>query len=314
VSLLVVSCLKSQLASDFANALNVPIVHVTCGLFADTEVYVDVKQSDLVAGSDVLLIHQFSLNAPLCNSSINDQLTNLLIACDLLRNIGATKITVILPYLAYSRQDKSFYGKSVGAIKLMGRFFKESGIDRVFTCDLHFKELIDLFPIRLDEICLVDFWAEHLKTIFREEIDKGLVCIASPDDGGFGRVSKIAQALTVPVVSVRKKRINPDDPVAFDLCGDVESKIVIIVDDIIDTGRTAIQASLILKMHGAEKIVGVFTHAVFSPGAIDRLMESEFYKIYVSDSLLNSLEKSNKKISVCSVNKYLIQKVSEKLS
>ncbi|MFH1254513.1 MAG: ribose-phosphate diphosphokinase [bacterium] len=314
MSLLVVSCLKSQLADDFANALDVPLIQVSYGLFADTEVYVDVKESELISGSEILFVHQFFLSDPRCNGSINDQLTNLLIACDLLRNIGARKITTILPYLAYSRQDESFGGKFAGPVKLMGRFLKAAGIDSVFACDLHSEKLFDLFQIQLEEISLVDFWAEQLRSLFKEEIDKNLVCIASPDIGGLNRANRIAQILNVPVVYLEKKRINPDNPVALCLHGDVNSKTVIIVDDIIDTGRTAIQASLMLKMHGATKIIGVFTHAVFSPGIIDRLTKSDFYKIYITNSLLNSFEKPHKKISVCSINKYLIQKISEKLS
>ena len=91
MSLLVVSCLKSQLADDFANALDVPLIQLSGGLFADTEVYVDVKESELISGSEILFVHQFFLSDPRCNGSINDQLTNFLIACDLLRNIGAKK-------------------------------------------------------------------------------------------------------------------------------------------------------------------------------------------------------------------------------
>ena len=313
MSLLVVSCLKSQLANDFADALDVPLIQVPCGLFADTEVYVDIKESELISGSEILFVRQFSIDKLLDCSSINDQLIRFLVTCDFLKNIGAKKITAILPYLAYSRQDKSFSGQSVGAIKLWGRFFKESGIDSVFACDLHSEGLFNLFDLKLEEISCADFWVEHLKSIFKEEIDNNLVCIASPDAGGLSRASKIARILNVPVVCIEKKRINPDNPVALCLHGDVKSKTVIIVDDIIDTGRTAIQASLMLKMHSAKKIIGVFTHAVFSPGIIDRLMNSDFHKIYVSNSLINSFEIPNKKISVCSINKYLIQKISEKL-
>lgn len=314
MSLLVVSCSKSQLASDFATALDIPLIQLSVGFFADTEVCVDVKESAMISGADILFVHQFFLNDLSSNGSINDQLASFLIACDLLRNIGARKITAVLPYLAYSRQDESFSGKFTGPVKLVGRFLKESGVDSVFACDLHSEKLFDLFQIKLEEISLVDFWAEHLKTLFKEEIDRNLVCIASPDIGGLNRANRIAQMLNIPVVYLEKKRINPDNPVAVCLHGDVNSKTVIIVDDIIDTGRTAIQASLMLKLHGATKILGVFTHAVFSPGIIDRLKKSDFCKIYISNSLLNSLEKSSKKISVYSINGYLIRKISKKLN
>lgn len=314
MSLLVVSCSKSQLANDFANALNVPLVYASVGLFADTEVYVDIKESGLIAGSDILFIHQFFLDKAFESGvSINDQLISFLVACDLLKNIGAKKITAILPYLAYSRQDESFDGKLVGAIKLWGRFFKESGIDKVFACDLHSEKFVNLFDINLEEISLVDFWAKHISSIFKEEIDKNLVCIAAPDKGGFSRANSIAQMLNVPIVYIDKKRISPDNPVALNLHGDVNSKTVVVVDDIIDTGKTAVQAGVMLKKHGASKIIGIFTHAIFAQGAINRLSKSDFDKIYVSNSLLNSFETPQKNISICSINKYLIQKISEKL-
>ncbi len=351
MSLLVVSCLKSQLASDFAKTLDVPLIQLGGGFFADTEVYVDAKNTDLIAGSEVLFVHQFFLNTtfepgaspkgdgstssprarllngvrpepvegcefnkPLNSSSLNDQLVSFLVACDLLKNIGAKKITVILPYLAYSRQDESFDGKFVGSIKLWGRFFKEAGINRVFACDLHSEKLLNLFDVDLEEISLVNFWADHIKSNFSDEINKNLVCIVSPDRGGFNRASAVAKILNVPVACVDKKRVSPDNPVALCLHGDVNSKVAIIVDDIIDTGKTSIQASLMLKMHGSTKIIGVFTHAIFSQGAMDRLMKSEFCKIYVSNSLPDLSAQSHDKISICSINKYLIQKISEKLS
>ena len=317
MSLLVVSCSKSQLASDFANALSVPLVYASVGIFADTEVYVDIKESDLIAGSDILFVHQFFLNKTFnkaeSSPSINDQLISFLVACDLLKNIGAKKITAILPYLAYSRQDESFDGKLIGSIKLWGRFFKESGIDKVFACDLHSEKLFNLFDINLEEISLADFWAYYIKSNFGDELNKNMLCIAAPDKGGFNRANTIAKILNVPIVYVDKKRISPDNPVALGLHGDVNSKTVVVVDDIIDTGKTAIQAGVMLKMHGAAKIIGVFTHAVFAQGAINRLSKSDFDKIYVSNSLLNSFDAPQKNISICSINKYLIQKISEKL-
>ena len=313
MNLLVVSCYKSQLASDFANALDVPLIHVKTGRFADTEVYVDLNYSDLLNGAQVLLVHQFNLSQSAAGFSVNDQLMDLLLACDLLKNIGVKKITAILPYLAYSRQDESFNKKFIGPVQLLGHLFKDAGIDTVFSCDLHSNKLVELVSVKLKEISLINFWLDIIQANFGNEINKNNLCIVSPDEGGIERSTKIASILNVPVACIIKERRMPDFPVALGFDGHVKSKVAIIVDDIASTGRTAIQASYMLRSHGANKIIGLFSHAVFSYGAVCRLVKSEFDKIFVTDTLLTPIDLNCKKIHVYSVNKYLIQHISEVL-
>ena len=314
MGLVVVSFQESQLANDFAKELQVPFVEMRSGFFADTEAYVDLENPALIMNANVFFVHQFFFNCSYCAGSINDQLAKFLIACDLLKKMGAKSISAVVPYLAYSRQEKSFFGKFTGPIELYGRFFKNVGLDRVFTCDLHSEEIFDIFDVKLEETSLDWFWSEHLRANFKEEIIKNQICIASPDKGGLSRANKIAQILNVPVVWVKKERIGPDNPVALSLSGDVKSKVVVIIDDIIDTGRTAIQASQLLRSHGATRVIGVFTHAIFSLGYANNISESAFDKVFISDSLPVLLENSDEKISVCSINKYLIHNISQKLS
>ena len=177
-----------------------------------------------------------------------------------------------------------------------------------------FEEIGGIFDVKLEDIPLDQFWAEYLKANFEEEINKEQICIASPDEGGFSRANKIANILNIPIVCVKKKRVRMDNPVALSLSGDVNSKTVVIIDDIIDTCRTAIQASRLLRMHGACRVIGVFTHAIFSLGYANNILENDFEKVFISNSLPIMFQAKDNKVSVCSINKYLIHKISQKLS
>lgn len=312
MNLLVASCQESKLAKDIADTFDIPIVRIKTGRFADSESYIDLKDSELLCDAHILLVHQFSSGADASGFSINDQIMHLLFTSDLLKKNKVKKITAILPYLAYSRQNESFDKKFVGPIAILGRFFKDSGIDSVFSCDLHSVEIQKLLSINLEEIKLTNFWSSIIKSNFCDDIDKGNLCIVSPDEGGIERATKLASTLNVPVAFIQKDRISPDTPIFLKLNGKITPS-VIVFDDIVSTGKTAIQASQLLKLHGANKLFGVFSHAVFSGGAVSKLVKSEFDKIFVTDTLLMPIDRDNRKNCVCAVSKYIIQYISEAL-
>ena len=278
---------------------------------------------------DVLLPYQFFLfdekGIPRC---LHEQIVGLLLLADFLKKLKVKSIFVVLPYMPYSRQTSSFDGKFAGPIPLWGNFFKSAGINTVFSCDLHAREVLSLFTgtqqpnlgkaqnlsgADLIEIDMSLFWVNHLQACFSKEIRKNNLCIASPDRGGYDRAKKVAEILKVPVAYVNKQRIGPDLITALNLDGDVAGKTVVVLDDIIDTGETAVHACRLLKKEGATKVSGMFTHAVFAPGAIECIRDSDFDQIFVSDTLPVQFNLKKDKIIVKSCNELIVEKVLENL-
>jgi ribose-phosphate pyrophosphokinase len=311
VKLLVVDCQESQLSQDLAKTLNIPLIKVQIKKFADTELYVDLNNPEQLEGADILLAFQFFKNNLI---SLHDQFIGLIILTDFLKKLNAKSVSVFIPYLPYSRQDLSYDGKAIGPITLIGDILRTAGIDKVLSCDLHSPEVLSLFGPGLTEIELSPFWTNFLKTRFADEIAKKTLCIVSPDSGGYERACSVAHALNIPVACVSKKRVGPDATEALGLDGDVAGKVVVIVDDIVDTGKTATQACDILKKHGALSVTGVFTHGVFSPGAAAQLINSNFDHIYVSNTIPVYLNFKNDKISVVSCSEFIIEKILENLN
>lgn len=312
---MVVNCQESQLAKNFSDFLHVPIVEVQIKKFADTELYIDMNNPERLEGFDILLTFQFFLfnKKDLHRRCLHDQIAELIILTDFLKKIKVKSISVVIPYLPYSRQELSFDGKVVGPISMLGRIFRIAGIDRIFSCDLHSHEVFSLFGPGLFEIGLSSFWIEYLKIRFENEITNKILCIVSPDSGGYERARKVAESLEVHVACVGKKRFGPDETVELSFDGNVKGKVVVIFDDIVDTARTAVNACRLLKREGALSVFGVFTHPVFAPGAASHLIDSDFDQIYVSNTIPVSLNLKNGKISVRSINKFLIEKVMEYL-
>lgn len=314
VKLVVVNCQESQLSKDFAYLLKSPLIQAKIRKFADTEIYVDIKETDFITEAHVLFPYQFSLLSNQSESSLNEQFIAFLLTADLIKNLGAKKIIAILPYLPYSRQELSFSGKCAGPLKLWGDFLQSAGINELFVCDPHSEQVVLLLTPKTKEIDLSKFWSEFIQTNFKDELHQNNLCIASPDKGGIKRANKIADILNIPLVWIEKKRLAPDTPIALTLKGDVSGKFVIIVDDILDTGKTALQACSLLKTKGATDVASIFTHAVFSKGSFDRLTKSAFSHVFISDTLLlEELKFKQNKISIHSINRYLIEKVLKDL-
>ncbi len=314
VKLIVPDCQESQLSKELAKTLSAPLVEAQIKKFADTELYIDISSPEQVEGQDILFAYQFSPFNKNNLGNLHDQFMGLVILTDFLKKLGAKSISAIVPYLPYSRQDLSYDGKVAGPITLIGDILRAAGIDRVFSCDLHSPEVLSLFGSGLVEVSMSPFWTSFIKIRFADEIDKKKLCFISPDEGGYARACNIAQALSAPVACVSKKRVGPDTTVTLSCDGDVAGKIAVIIDDIVDTGKTAIQACDLLKKQGALKVFGIFTHAVFASDALTQLINSEFEHIYISDTIPVYLNFKNDKISVTSCRKFIIEKILENLN
>jgi ribose-phosphate pyrophosphokinase len=307
VKTVVATIRESQIASELAQILKLDLVKVKIGKFFDTETYVDFQNPESIKNSTIIFVHQFL--SPKVEQSIDEQLIEFLLAVDSIKQATPKKIIAILPYLPYSRQDKNFHGDGIGPINFWGRVFKCAGIDQIISVDLHEPNISSTFETKLSEISLCNFWADFLKNEFAHQISEKNIIIASPDRGGIERASAIAACLSLPMIAIEKIRIAPDKPITVRLDGQANCKNAVIIDDIIDTGKTAIQACNLLKQNGVEKVFGIFTH----PTASQTLKNSDIYecfeKIIVTDSVILEDIPQNPKICQVSINDFLIQKI-----
>lgn len=298
----IISLNHSELLNSIEKGLNKKIIKFESGKFADSEIYITPKPISF-KNKHILIIHQFSFE----DKTINDQFLELLLLSDLAEKMGSDNISVFLPYYPYSRQDETPGGQFDGGLFLIDKLLKASGIREVLTCELHKSDTIKKFVTNTSEISLVDFGVEFFEKNKTNLFDDNNICFLSPDEGRAKSIESIAKLAGMPFAYVKKKRVEKDIAVSVEFFGDVKDKNVILIDDIIDTGNTAIGACELALQNGAKKIVGFFAHAVLSKNCIEKLNKSGFEKIFITDTVLvgNKL-KDNDKISVASLADFLI--------
>ena len=276
----IISLNSSNFLHSIEKGLDAKIIRVESGNFADSEYY--IKPPDVsVKDKEVFVIHQFSFE----NKSINNQILELLFLTDLIKKLGAKKIRVILPYLPYSRQEKNFNTNIIGPINLIGKLFQAASVDEVVSFELHEGSIRKIFSIPLIEISLIDFGSSFFDMHKGKLFEKKDICFVSPDEGRAKFIEKIAKNVDKPFAYVKKERKDPDKVVAKELIGNVKDMHVIIIDDIIDTGNTAISACDMVLNNGAKSVIGFFAHPVLSKGSIDKLNKSRFEKIFITDTV-----------------------------
>lgn len=276
---------NKPLAKKIAAKLGLPLGEVDFRRFSDGEIW--VKYKDNIRGSDIFIVQ--STFAPAEN------ILELLIMIDAAKRASAKRITAVIPYFGYARQDRKDQPRVSITAKLLANLITEAGADRVMTMDLHASQIQGFFDIPLDHL-----YGSSIFNNILNEIGSNLV-VVSPDIGGIKMARSYAKKLQANLVVIDKRRLKPNHSEVMNIIGEVEGKDVLLVDDIIDTAGTFVGAIHALKAKGANRVFGSITHAILSGNAYERINNSEIEKLYVSDTIpLTENEKSDKIIQVTS--------------
>jgi ribose-phosphate pyrophosphokinase len=305
------------LASALAQRLGCDLISVGFSQFSDTECYLKYHPSISLEQTTVFVVFQFSrgtmvgdcMDSCLSAGSLNDQLVGLVSLLDLLAQQKAAAVHLILPYMVYSRQELSFDGRYLGAAYMLGRCLKSVGVRSIFACDLHEPTLINNFPVSSHHIPMTDLWASVARSSIVGQPGSARWCVFSPDEGGKNRAAALAQALGVSFGFVRKKRIGIDQAQARELVGEVQGMHVLVVDDIVDTARTAKSACELLKNEGALDVVYCNTHALFNEESCQRLLHVGCSQYFVTDTVVNGNVEHKDRLTVVSATDFIVERV-----
>ena len=278
-----------KLAEDVVKNMNLKLGDMEIRRFADGEVFVQVGES--VRNKDVYVIQ------PTGRPSSNENWMELYCIIDALKRASAKRITAVIPYYGYSRQDRKNEPRVPITAKLVANLLTESGVGRVLSLDLHAAQIQGFFDIPVDHMQSKNIFLEKI----RKDLDISNSIIVSPDIGGIGRARLIAKALKLDIAIIDKRRDRANECEVMNIIGDVKGKDAIIIDDIIDTGGTLIKSTNALKQSGMRKIFVFITHAVCSGDVYERINASEIEKLYITDSLKVITERLGNKIEVISV-------------
>jgi ribose-phosphate pyrophosphokinase len=260
------------LAEEIAQYLHVPLADAEVSRFSDGEVFVQFNEN--VRGADVFVVQ------PTC-PPVNDTLMELLIMVDALKRASAHRITAVLPYYGYARQDRKVQGRVPISAKLVADLIQAAGVHRLLALDLHAGQIQGFFDIPVDHL----FAAPVVMIDYLRKRDLQDPVIVSPDAGGVERARAIAKRLSAGLAIIDKRREGPNSAVAMHLIGDVENRDAIVIDDMIDTAGTLIQAVGAIQREGARRILACGVHAVLSGPAIERIKASPIEEVIVTNSV-----------------------------
>ena len=263
------------LAQAIASYLEIPLTQANVRRFADEEIFVEILEN--VRGEDVFVLQSTAYPA-------NDNLMELLIMIDALRRASAKRITAVLPYFGYARQDRKPGPRTPISAKLVANLITTAGANRVLSVDLHAGQIQGFFDIPTDNLFAAPVMSEDIKARFS---DKNLM-VVSPDVGGVVRARALAKRLeNAPLAIVDKRREKAGESEVMNIIGDVEGRFCILIDDIVDSAGTLCNAAAALKTAGAEGVVAYCTHGVLSGGAVARVDGSELSELVITDSIGN---------------------------
>jgi ribose-phosphate pyrophosphokinase len=289
-----------QLAIDIATDLGITLVPTDARTFANGEIYARFDES--VRGTDAFVIQSH------CNP-INEWLMEQLIMVDALKRASAKRITVVAPFYPYARQDKKGRGREPISARLVADLFKAAGADRIMSVDIHASQIQGFFDGPFDHLFAMPVLLEH----FRSQVDPATLTVVSPDMGRV-RVADIWSAkLGAPLALIHKRRdpLVPNQVSVHEIVGDVEGRVCLIVDDLIDTGRTIVKAAEALKNAGAAGIIVAATHAVFSDPATEILQSAFIDKVVVTDTLPVPEEKRWDRLTVLPIAPTIARAIRE---
>ncbi|MSP39259.1 MAG: ribose-phosphate pyrophosphokinase [Deltaproteobacteria bacterium] len=277
------------LAAEISQYLEVPLGKATVDTFSDGEIKVEINEN--VRGADVFVLQ--STSAP-----GNNNLMELLLMLDAFKRASAMRITAVMPYYGYARQDRKVVPRVPISAKLVADLITTAGASRMLTMDLHSGQIQGFFDIPVDNVYATPVLLEHL----RKQLDHKEVTIVSPDAGGVERARAIARRLDASLAIIDKRRVGPNEVAEMNIIGEVHDQVAILIDDMVDTAGTLTMAAAALKKEGAKRIIGCCTHAVLSGPAIKRIEGSALEELIVTNTIpLSPQAQGCRKIKTLSV-------------
>jgi ribose-phosphate pyrophosphokinase len=261
------------LAHAIGDYLKTPLTKAVVRRFADMEIFVEIQEN--VRGADVFVIQSTSYPA-------NDHLMELLIVIDALRRASARRITAVIPYFGYARQDRKPGPRAPISAKLVANLITRAGVDRVMTLDLHAGQIQGFFDIPTDNLYASPLMVRDIKEHFAPEDN---VMVVSPDVGGVARARGLAKRINAPLAIVDKRRERAGESEVMNVIGEVEGHTCVLIDDIVDSGGTLVNAADALLKHGAKQVYAYISHGVLSGGAVARVVNSRLKELVITDSI-----------------------------
>ena len=293
------------LSKNIAKYLKSKLVNSSIKKFADGEIYVEINEN--IRGNSIFLIQSIS-------SPANDNLMELLLCIDALKRSSAKNITAVIPYFGYARQDRKVVPRTSISAKLVSNLITTAGADRVVTIDLHAGQIQGFFDIPVDNLFATPIFARHIKKRIKS---KNIICV-SPDVGGVARTRGLSKFLNSGLAIIDKRRPSPGKSEVMNVIGNVKDKCCIMVDDIIDSGGTIVNAAKVLKEKGAKEIHVYITHGVLSGDAVNKIKKSAIKNLVITDTIDNYNKIKNvKNIEILSVSNLMgeaIRRISNSTS
>ena len=270
------------LSKNIAKYLKTKLVNSSIRKFADGEIYIEINEN--IRGNSIFIVQSIS-------SPANDNLMELLLCIDALKRSSAKNITAVIPYFGYARQDRKVVPRTSISAKLVSNLITQAGADRVVTVDLHAGQIQGFFDIPVDNLFSTPIFARHARKKIKS---KKVICVA-PDVGGTERARALGKLLNVGLAIVDKRRPKPGQSEVMNIIGDVKGQTCILVDDIIDSGGTIVNAAKALKSRGAKDVYVYITHGVLSGDAIKKIKSSVIKNLVITDTIDNVHKTKNVK-------------------
>lgn len=277
-----------ELAHNIAELLGTQVGDMTITRFSDGEIHVQVNQS--IRGDDVFVVQS-------CSAPANENLMELLVIVDAFRRASVRRITVVMPYFCYARQDKKVKPREPITAKLVANLLATAGANRVLTMDLHAGQIMGFFDIPVDHLYAGPIIAEYVK----KSLPLENAVVVSPDVGGVTRARALAEVLGLPIAIIVKRRPEPNKAEVTELIGHIEGKTAIMFDDMIDTGGSIVHGAEALLERGSKEVYAACTHGVLSGNAVERLHASPIKQVIITDTIPMLPEKRDGKIRIVSV-------------
>ena len=277
-----------KLAAEIANYLGVPLLDAKVGRFADGEIQMIIN--DLVRGSDVFIIQST------CH------LMELLIMTDALKRSSSARVTAVMPYFGYARQDRKARARDPISAKLVANLLTTAGVDRILAMDLHAPQIQGFFDIPVDHLEGSIIFSDMVLDLMKGK-DKSEFMLVAPDMGSVNRIRKMADLTDLSIAIIDKRRVKANECEVMNIIGDIKDKTAIIMDDMVDTAGTITKAANAVMEMGARKVLVFATHGILSADAVKKIQESKIEKMYLLDTVPIPSEKMIDKIEIVGVAK-----------